>query len=146
MTSISDLSAAAAVTAATNLVGTQGDGSDYRYPVALLQAYMQANLTFASAVLVSQYGVPLTGTTVTVATGNTWLILTPAGTLAALTVALPTNRVAQQRVLINTTQIITALTISGAGTTVVGAPTTLAANGFVKMRYDGVLNLWARVG
>lgn len=146
MTSISDLSAATAVTAATNLVGTQGDGSDYRYPVALLQAHMQANLNFASNALVSQYGVPLTGTTVTVATGNTWLILTPAGTLAALTIALPTNRTDKQEVLVNSTQILTALTVSGAGTTVVGAPTTLAANGFFKMRYDAVLNSWFRVG
>jgi hypothetical protein len=146
MTSISDLSGATAVTAATNLVGTQGDGGDYRYPVALLQAYMQANLNFASNALVSQYGVPLTGTTVTVATGNTWLILTPAGTLAALTIALPTNRTDKQEVLVNSTQILTALTVSGAGTTVVGAPTTLAANGFFKMRYDGTLNAWYRVG
>ena len=91
---------------------------------------------------VTQYASPLTGTTVTISAANTWLILTPAGTIAALTVALPTAT-DQQEVLITSSAIVTALTLTG---TVSGGPTTLSAGGFARFRYDGVLNTWRRIG
>ena len=91
---------------------------------------------------VTQYASPLTGTTVTISAANTWLILTPAGTIAALTVALPTAT-DQQEVIITSSAIVTALTLTG---TVSGGPTTLSAGGFARLRYDGVLNTWRRIG
>jgi hypothetical protein len=47
---------------------------------------------------------------------------------------------------VNTTQAVTALTVAGNGATVNGAPTTLAANGFFRIRFDAVLDVWYRVG
>jgi hypothetical protein len=47
---------------------------------------------------------------------------------------------------VTSSQILTALTVGGAGTTVNGAPTTLAANGFFEMAYSATLNAWYRVG
>jgi hypothetical protein len=41
---------------------------------------------------------------------------------------------------------VTTLTINGNGKTVVGGPATLAANAFFRLKYDGVLSTWFRVG
>ncbi len=99
---------------------------------------------------VTQYSAPLTGATVTVTDtqDSIWLILTPAGTIAALTLTFPTlaNTVDKQEILFNTTNTITALTLSGNGSSIVGAITTLAANGFARYRFDAVLSTWYRVG
>ena len=80
-------------------------------------ALMQANLTFTAAKPVQQFAAPLTGTTVVVATGDTWLLITPAGTLAALTVTLPADRTEGETVRVTSSQILTSLTVGGAGTT-----------------------------
>lgn len=145
MSRISQLTAATALTSADQFaINSAAGGDDMRAGLALLTAYMQANLTFTSA-LTTQYAVPLTGTTVTVTAADSWLILAPAGTLAALTIALPATKAAGQQVLVNCSQIITALTVSGSGATVVGAPTSLTANGFFRMRYDAVTAAWYRV-
>jgi hypothetical protein len=79
---------------------------------------------------------------------NVYLLLTPTGTLAAGTITLPAlaSAVDGQQVLVSCTQIVTALTVAGNGATVNGAPTTLAANGFFRLRFDGVNNSWYRVG
>ena len=42
----------------------------------------------------------------------------------------------KQEALVNTTQAVTTLTIGANGATVIGAPTTLATNGFFKLTYD----------
>ena len=78
-----------------------------------------------------------------------WLILTPTGTLATGTITLPAvaNAVDRQEVLVNCTQIVTSLTVGGNGATAVtGAPTTLAANAYFRMRYDAATLTWYRVG
>lgn len=141
--SISDLITATSVSDAT-LYPAWNDSDTQKVTGAILRAWLQANLTFTAAKPVQQFAVPTTGQTVTVATGDSWLIITPAGTLATLTISLPTDRTDGEYVLINTTQTLTALTISGAGTTVSGAPTTLAANAFLRMRYTATLNSWFR--
>ena len=147
MSKISQLTAVASLGSADQFpLGSAANGDDMRVSLSMILDYMQANIVQPSYALTPQYAVPLTGATVTVSAANTWLILSPAGTLAALTIALPAIRTAGQEVLIMSSQILTSLTVSGAGTTVVGAPTTLAANGFARMKYDGVLNAWYRVG
>ena len=112
-----------------------------------LLSYIQANLTATSVTV--QYSAPsATGFSVTIAlaTSSTWLLLTPTGTLAAGTIVLPASPADKVSVEVTTTQAITALTVSGNGATVTGAPTTLAANGFFKMRYNAVNSSWYRYG
>jgi len=93
--------------------------------------------------LVKQYAAPnATGQTVTVAKGDTRLVMTPTAGFAALTIALP-PATDGQRIIANCTQAVTALTFSGG--TVNGGPTTLAANAFFTLEYDGVLGVWYRV-
>lgn len=80
--------------------------------------------------------------------GSVWLISTPTGTMAVATLALPDedNAVDGQEVVFNTTQALTSLTVSATGLSVVGAPTTLAANGFFRMKYAAVNSTWYRIG
>lgn len=97
---------------------------------------------------ITQFAAPLTGATLQLNDGSTWLILTPAGTIAALTLKLPLNTGVADKaeILVNTTQIVTALTFDANGGSIVGAPTTLAANAFFRLRFDIVLQTWYRVG
>jgi len=100
---------------------------------------------------VTQYAAPSgTGFTVTItnSSNSVWLILTPTGTFAAGTIILPSvaNAVDKQELLVNSTQTVTSLTINGNGATVTGAPSTISANGFFRLRFDDVANVWYRVG
>jgi len=71
-----------------------------------------------------------------------------AATIATLTITLPlaSTCVGGQELLVNSTQAITTLTIGANGGAVVGAPSTLAANGFFRLRFEPVLKTWYRVG
>ena len=76
---------------------------------------------------------PATTDTVTAGTGrvNETLYIAPAGTLAALTVVFPTNENSEvgQKLVVFSTHIVTALTVSAAGLTIIGtALTALQAN------------------
>lgn len=99
---------------------------------------------------ITQYSAPLTGATVTITdTGDSiWLILTPAGTIATLTLTFPAvaNVPDKAEILMNTTNTVTALTLSANGASIVGAITTLAANSYARYRYDLVMQTWYRVG
>lgn len=99
---------------------------------------------------VTQYSSPLTGATVLLNDDqkSIWLILTPAGTIAAATLKLPlvSNCVDRQEILVNSKQIVTALTIDANGSSVIGAPTAFTANGFFRLRWDAVMQTWYRVG
>lgn len=112
--------------------------------VQALLDLLEANLSVPGE-LTTQYAAPsATGFSVTVTDADAWLVLTPAAGYAAGTIVLPSVREAGQRVQVNCTQAVTTLTVSGNGTTVTGAPTTLAANGFFAMTYDATLNAWYR--
>lgn len=128
-------------------VWSTNNGDTRKASMSLLLSFMQANLTLPGS-LATQYAAPsATGFSVTVALGDTWLLLTPTGTFAAGTIVLPTSAADKSEVSVNCTQIVTALTVSAGGTTVTGAPTTLAAaNAFFTMRYDAATNAWYRVG
>jgi hypothetical protein len=128
-------------------VWSTNNGDTRKASMSLLLSFMQANLTLPGS-LTTQYAAPsATGFSVTVALGDTWLLLTPTGTFAAGTIVLPTSAADKSEVSVNCTQIVTALTVSAGGTTVTGAPTTLAAaNAFFTMRYDAATNAWYRVG
>jgi hypothetical protein len=80
--------------------------------------------------------------------GSVWLLLTPTGAFAAGTITLPAQALCadRQELLVSCTQAVTTLTVAGNGSTVNGAPTTLAANAFFRLRFDGVNRAWYRVG
>jgi hypothetical protein len=84
---------------------------------------------------------PTTGTTVALPKGTTDVFLTPAGTLAALTILLPPGPLPGTVVSIQSAAAITALTVQNAtGGSVVGAPTTLAAN--TNVYFQWLRNTW----
>lgn len=100
---------------------------------------------------VTVYAAPsATGFTVTIpdTSNSAWLVLTPAAGYAAGTIILPSVAQAKeaQEVLVNCTQSVTTLTTNGNGATVTGAPTTLAANAFFRLRFEPVAKVWYRVG
>ena len=127
-------------------------GGDARTSVTALAALLATLLGTASLQL-TQYAAPnASGFNVQVApqTGgaSVWLVLTPLAAYAAGTITLPAVALCQdgQELLLNTTQAVTALTVAGNGATVNGAPTTLAANAFFRLKFDAVLRVWYRVG
>jgi len=126
----------------------QGDAR--KASMSLLKQFFQEGMTAADD-KVTQYSAPsATGfsTQITNGANSIWLVLTPTGAFAAGTIVLPTlaNCVDKQEILVNCTQAVTTLTVSGNGATVTGAPTTLAANGFFRLRFDIITNTWYRVG
>lgn len=115
--------------------------------LTVLQEYMQANLTFESVTATTQRAAPSsTGFSVTVAADNTWLILTPTAGFADGTIVLPSAPANGSVVLVNTTQSVSALVVDGAGKTVTGEPTSLAADSFFRMKYDDTTAAWYRIG
>ena len=147
MPTINQLSAVDTLSAGDQFpVYVQNSGDARKAAISVLQTYMQSNLSIPGT-LTTQYASPSsTGFTVTVAAGNTWLLLTPTAGFAAGTIVLPTGPDDRAEVSVNCTQAVTTLTVSAGGTTVTGAPTALAANGFFTMRYDAVNISWYRVG
>jgi hypothetical protein len=133
----------------STLFAVNQNGLDYNCTGATVADFIQQNVTFTDSSVI-QYAAPLTGSTVSVSgtDDNVWLVLTPAGALAALTILLPlaTTCVANQELLVSSSQAVTTLTISlnsGAG---VGLPTSLSAGGFFRLRFEPVLKTWYRVG
>lgn len=151
MTEINRLTSIDAVAAGDLLPLYDSSNGDVRKAsMSALSTYIQTLLTAVDGFL-TQYSAPsATGFTVQITDGddNVWLILTPAAGYAAGTIKLPlsTNVVNKQEVLVNCTQAITTLTVDGNGATVTGEPSTLSANDFFRLRYDGVTSTWYRVG
>lgn len=146
---IESLSALDTLTSSTYFAANV-NAQDYRISTANVLTYLNSNLSLGET-KISQYSAPsATGFSVQVTDGSDsiWLILTPTAGFAAGTIVVPTltNCVDGQEVLVNCTQAVTTLTVSGNGATVTGAPTTLAANAFFRLRFDDVTNTWYRVG
>jgi hypothetical protein len=114
----------------------------------LLQYFQQ---TFAAPTVATNLFTPGTGFNITVPTPvseQQWMIIQPAGTLAAGTVTLPLNTGVPDgtEVLITSTQIITTFTLAlNNASNAYGAPTTLAANSFFTMRFYQATNSWYRI-
>jgi hypothetical protein len=154
MTTITQLNSAASLSASDLLAIWSASGGDTRKAsLATLVAFLQEQLTEGDS-LQTQYASPAaTGFSVTIApttAGNdVWLLLTPLAGYAAGTIVLPAvaTCIDQQEVQVSCTQAVTTLTVSGNGATAVnGAPATLAANGFFRLRFDAVQQSWYRVG
>ena len=125
------------------------NGDSRRLPVSALLTYFEQQ--YPSPTLTTNIYVPTTGFSIAVPTPTTeqqWMLLTPAGTLATGTIVLPLNTTTPDgfEVLVTTTQIITTFTLSLNGAAAAnGAPTTLAANGFFRVRYVQANNAWYRI-
>lgn len=152
MPTINELSAVAALTASDLVpVFSTANGDARKASITVLAAAIQSLLT-ASASLLHQFAAPsASGFSVQIndADESVWLILTPVAGYAAGTLVLPAraNCADGQEIVVNSTQAITgALTISGNGSTVTGAPATLAANGFFRLRFESVTGTWYRIG
>lgn len=154
MSQISQLSATDIIVAGDLFPVYKGSQGDARKAAAsVLLAYMQENLDFSPAdMFTTQYASPsATGFTVNIdgTDDSVHLILTPTGGFAAGTIKLPAKAglADKQELLVNCTQAVTTLTIdaNGAGA-VTGAPTTLAANDFFRLKYDASGDAWYRVG
>lgn len=144
MTTINQLSAADEVSLGDLLPAfILEDGDTRKVSLSVLLAFLEANLSRGT--LSTRYAAPsATGFSVT-AESNTHLILTPLAGYAAGTVVLPATPTDRDEFLCNSTQAVTTLTINGNGKTVTGGPTTLAANAFFRLKYDGVLSVWYRI-
>lgn len=130
-------------------VYTPNNGDARRLPIGSLLQYFQQ--TFAAPTLSTSISTPGTGFNITVPTPvsqQQWMLLQPAGTLATGTITLPLNTGTPDgtEVLVTTTQQITAFTLAPNGAAnVYGAPTTLAAEDFFRMRYVQATNSWYRI-
>lgn len=127
---------------------TNGDAR--KASLALLKTFFQEGIAAADD-KITQYAAP-SATAFSIQVNNdadsVWLVLTPTAGFAAGTLVLPAvaNCVDRQEVLVNCTQAVTTLTVSGNGATVTGAPTALTANGFFRLRFDAITDTWYRVG
>ena len=157
MTDINQLSTSDTLTAGDLLPIWRANNSDTRKTsLTTLQAFMQANLTFPSVAagvsqFVVQYAAPVaTGFTVTLVStsNNQWLVMSPLATYATGTITFPpiASCVDNQEILIYSTQIVTALTISGNGATIAGSPGFISANGALRFKYNALGSVWYIIG
>ncbi len=152
MTSIRNLSGIDALTAGDLMVANVvNDSQNRKVAISVLQKFMQDNLNFGVAAFTTQFASPSsTGFSIQINdnANDTHLILTPTATFAAGTIVLPKATVAvdKQQVLVNSTQIVTTLTIDGNGAiAVTGEPTTLAANDFFTLKFEKATSVWYRI-
>lgn len=130
-------------------VYTPNNGDARRLPIGALLQYFQQ--TFASPTLATNVYTPGTGFNLPVPTPvaqQQWMLIQPAGTLATGSVTLPLNTQTPDgtEVLITTTQQITGFTLALNGATAAyGAPSTLSAEDFFRMRFVQATNSWYRI-
>lgn len=131
-------------------VYSANNGDARRLPISALLTFFQQQ--FASPTVSTNLYVPGTGFNIAVPTpvaDQQWMILQPAGLLATGTITLPLNTGTPDgtEILVTTTQQITAFTLALNGATAAyGAPTTLAADDFFRMRFYSATNSWYRIG
>lgn len=152
MTAINNLGTRAPTSGSQFPFNDPAQGQDARCSLQDM-ALVLAPLLTVSGGYITQYSAPnASAFTVTVSPPvdgtSVFLLLTPAAGYAAGTITLPpqTNCIDGQELLCTCTQAVTALTVAGNSATVNGAPTTLTANAFFRLRFDGVFRAWYRVG
>jgi hypothetical protein len=130
-------------------VYSPNNGDARRTSVGSLLTYFQQ--TFASPTMAVNVYTPGTGFNQAVPTPvaeQQWMLLQPAGTLATGTITLPLNTGTPDgtEVLVTTTQEITTFTLALNGASAAnGAPSTLLANEFFRMRFVQSTNSWYRI-
>jgi hypothetical protein len=127
-------------------VYTPNNGDARRLPVSGLLTYFQQS--FSSPGLSVNLYVPGSGANITVPTPvsqQQWMLLQPAGPLAALTITFPLNTGVPDgtELLITSTQAITALTLDINGATAIyGGVITIAAGNAIRYRFYQPTNSW----
>lgn len=153
MPSIDELSRAGAIGDADELaLFSKAAGSTRKVTAPQLAAYVLEAIEGAPDETI--YSLATDGSSFTVAVlpatpgGSAWAQITLSGPAPAGTIILPgvEDRAHGQEVLVTCTQAVAALTVNGAGATVLGAPTALAANGFFRLRFDLISTTWYRIG
>jgi len=97
--------------------------------------------TQATQTVSTQSFIPTSGDTITANTANhVWLSINPAGTLAALTITMPTSPKDGDVVSVYTSQKLSAITYSGG--TVMGSVTTMSAATAISYTYFSTLGVW----
>lgn len=130
-------------------VYSPNNGDARRTSVGSLLTYFQQ--TFASPTMAVNIYTPGTGFNQAVPTPvaeQQWMLLQPAGTLATGTITLPLNTGTPDgtEVLVTTTQEITTFTLALNGASAAnGAPSTLLANEFFRVRFVQSTNSWYRI-
>jgi hypothetical protein len=130
-------------------VYSPNNGDARRTSIGSLLTYFQQ--TFASPTLSTNLYVPATGFNITVPTpvsNDQWMLLQPAGTLAAGTITLPLNTGVPDgtTVLITTTQEITSLTLALNGASAIyGGVVSLAAGTATAIRFYQPTNSWYQI-
>jgi hypothetical protein len=130
-------------------VYSPNNGDARRLPMSALLSYFQQQ--FASPTVAVNLYVPSTGFNIAAPTPvseQQWILLQPAGTLAAGTVTLPLNTSTPDgtEILVTTTQIITTFAVGLNGASAVyGDPTTMAAEAFFRLRFYQPTNSWYRI-
>jgi hypothetical protein len=124
-------------------------GDARRLPMsALLQFFQQQ---FASPTTSVSVYIPTTGFVILLpdpVSQQQWVILQPTGLVANGQITLPLNTTTPDgtEILFNTTQQITAFTLNANGASALyGAPGTLAADDFFRMKYYKPTNSWYRI-
>jgi hypothetical protein len=127
-------------------VYSPNNGDARRLPMSALLSYFQQQ--FASPTVAVNLYVPATGFNIAAPTPiseQQWILLQPAGTLAAGTVTLPLNTSTPDgtEILVTTTQTITSFAVGLNGATAVyGSPTTLQSGAAVRLRFYLATNSW----
>jgi hypothetical protein len=150
MPTINQLSSISQVSGADQIpVYNTNNGDARKMSISALLQYFQT--VFASPEVSTNLYVPSTGFNITVPTPvseQQWMLLQPAGLLAAGTITLPLNTGVPDgtQLLVTSTQTITSLTIALNGAAAAfGAPTTITAGGFFTMRFYQATNSWYRI-
>jgi hypothetical protein len=142
---INDLSSVVSISGGDQIAVWQTSNGDTR-KASVSQWLEFFSDNFASPEFDVLINTPITGQNLVLATQtkNLWQILTPAATIATLTITLPpvAGLFDGQEVLVTTTQQVTALTVGGNGATVEGEPSSLGAGGFFALRYNLLLTTW----
>jgi hypothetical protein len=119
--------------------------------VSITQLLQYFEQTFAAPTVATNLYTPGTGFNITVPTPTSeqqWMVIQPAGTLAAGTVTLPLNTGVPDgtQVLITSTQTITSFTIALNGAAAIfGAVSTLTAGAAICYRFYQATNSWYNV-
>jgi hypothetical protein len=125
------------------------NGDARRVSISQLLQYFQQ--TFAAPTVATNLYTPGTGFNITVPTPTSeqqWMILQPAGTLAAGTVTLPLNTGVPDgtQVLVTSTQTITSFTLAlNNAAAIFGAVSTLTAGAAICYRFYQATNSWYNV-
>lgn len=146
MTTVNQLSTLGSLASSDKLIVYSNENGDAR----------KASLTTLMTYIESQFASPEYTTVITAPTSSgfniqmpayttsVWEIINPTGTFAAgtLTLPAPADCFDGQQIVVCTTQIITAFTLAGNGSTLVGTPTSLGLGAFFTIRFNALQSTW----